>query len=72
MTWARWFFPLLTTSTGLQELDEYLRQCMRYTACGHHAKSNYRITYAELKRLGLRSLVNEYYKYQESLREGDS
>ncbi len=62
--WSRWFFPLLNVSDRLGELDRYMQQCMRFVACGQHARSNYRVRYATLKRCGLRSLVNDYYRYR--------
>lgn len=61
-TWSRWFFPVLTTDEGLKEMDAYLIQYIRYLYSGRHYKGNYRITYDEIKALGFRSLVNEYYK----------
>lgn len=61
-TWSRWFFPVLTTAEGLKELDAYMVQYIRYLSSGRHYKGNYRITYDEVKALGYRSLVNEYYK----------
>lgn len=62
-TWSRWFFPVLTTSEGLKELDAYLIQYIRYLSSGRHYKGNYRITYDYIKELGFRSLVHEYYAF---------
>jgi len=67
-TWSRWFFPVLTTDEGLKEMDAYLIQYIRYLYSGRHYKGNYRITYDEIKALGYRSLVNEYYKNQRGCR----
>ncbi len=64
-TWSRWFFPVLTTDEGLKELDAYLVQYIRYLYSGRHYKGNYRVTYEEIKALGFRSLVHEYYKGKE-------
>ena len=61
LTWARWFFPLLTTSESLREIDHYLQQYIRYIATGRFSASNYRLGYDEIKALGFRSLVHEYY-----------
>ena len=61
-SWSRWFFPALTTSNGLKEIDEYLIEYIRYLYSGRHYKGNYKFKYDEIKRLGFRSLVNEYYK----------
>lgn len=64
-TWSRWFFPVITTDKGLRELDEYLICYVRYLYKGRHYKGNYRVTYEEIKQLGFRSLVHEYYKWKE-------
>ena len=64
-TWSRWFFPVITTDEGLKELDAYLVQYIRYLSSGRHYKGNYRITYEDIKALGYRSLVHEYYKGKE-------
>ena len=55
---------MLTTDEGLKEMDAYLIQYIRYLYSGRHYKGNYRITYDEIKALGYRSLVKEYYKNQ--------
>lgn len=61
-TWCRWFFPNLTTDTGLKEIDACLQQYIRYCVTGRHYKGNYRIRYDMLKQWGYRSLVHEYYR----------
>ena len=63
-TWSRWFFPVLTKTDGLHEIDEYMVQYLRYLYSGRHYKGNYAITYDHLKRLGYTSLVNEYYNWK--------
>lgn len=62
--WSRWFFPSLTTDRGLKILDEYMQQYVRYTVTGRHYKGNYRISYAQMKEWGYRSLVHEYYLWK--------
>ena len=69
LTWSRWFFPLVNTSVGLAAMDAYLQQELRTIATGRHGKSNYRMSYAKLKELGYRSLVNEYYRFREQRRK---
>lgn len=64
LTWSRWFFPLITESDGLREIDKYLQQNIRFLSTGRHSKANYKVGYDDLKRLGYRSLVNEFYKSQ--------
>jgi hypothetical protein len=61
LTWARWFFPLLTTSDGLHEIDEYLQSYVRYVPTGRFTKTNYSVSYDDLKRLGYLPLVHEFY-----------
>ena len=64
LTWSRWFFPVINQAEGLKEIDHYLQQNIRFLSTGKHSKANYRTDYAQLKRLGYRSLVNEFYKYK--------
>ena len=66
LNWSRWFFPVINRTDGLREIDAYLQQYIRYLGTGRHTKANYRIRYAELKALGYRSLVHEYYRYRAS------
>ena len=63
LTWSRWFFPVINQTEGLKEIDHYLQQNIRFLSTGKHNKSNFRIDYEQLKKLGYKSLVNEYYKY---------
>ena len=62
LTWSRWFFPVINQTDGLKEIDHYLQQNIRYLSTGKHNKTNYKTNYAQLKQLGYRSLVNEYYR----------
>ena len=64
LCWSRWFFPVINRSDELRELDRYLQQELRYLATGRHTKANWRIRYPQLKALGYRSLVHEYYRYK--------
>jgi hypothetical protein len=68
LTWSRWFFPVINSTDGLKEIDHYLQQNIRFLSTGKHGRSNYRVDYAQLKRLGYRSLVSEYYHYLRSAR----
>ena len=65
LTWSRWFFPVITQTDGLKEIDHYLQQNIRFLSTGKHNKANYKVDYDQLKALGYRSLVNEYYKFIE-------
>jgi hypothetical protein len=64
LNWSRWFFPLLTRDDTLAEMDAYLQQYLRWLPTGHHRKANFRTSYADLKKLGYRTLVNEYHRYR--------
>ena len=66
LSWSRWFFPVINRTAGLKEIDAYLQQYIRYLGTGRHSKANYRIRYADLKALGYRSLVHEYYRSRET------
>ena len=62
-TWARWFFPLISTDSDLKLIDNYIQEYMRYIVSGCFNQANYRVRYSELKDCGYRSLVNEYHRY---------
>ena len=64
LTWSRWFFPVINQTNGLKEIDHYLQQNIRFLSTGKHNKTNYKTGYTQLKQLGYKSLVNEYYKYK--------
>lgn len=62
LTWSRWFFPVINQTEGLREIDRYLQYNLRFVATGKHNKANYRIRYDQLKQLGYKSLVHEFYE----------
>ncbi len=64
LTWAYWFFPVLTTDKSLRELDAYAQDCIRYLLTGARTKARYNARYGDLKQLGYRSLVHEYYAFR--------
>jgi hypothetical protein len=72
LTWARWFFPMLTTDRSLKEIDHYLQQELRSVASGCHRDGNFKVSYDELKELGFRSLVHEYWRYRHAPAEYQS
>ena len=61
LTWTRWFFPLINTSQTLKQIDHYMQECLRYIATEKRNRGRYRFAYADMKQLGYRSLVHEYY-----------
>ncbi len=62
LTWARWYFPMITTTESLQKIDQYCQSCIRYLATGQHNKTAYRFRYEDMKALGYLTLVNQYYQ----------
>lgn len=63
-TWARWLFPVITDTAGLEELDHYVQNTIRFSITGTMGDRRYRIRYQELKKLGYRSLVHAYYHFE--------
>ena len=61
LTWSLWFFPVITTPKSLHEIDLYAQDLLRFLISGTHTKSRFNVRYGDLKELGYRSLVNEYY-----------
>ena len=64
LTWSLWFFPVINTTAGLQEIDSYAQDCLRYIISGKHTKARFNVRYEDLKALGYRSLVHEYYAFE--------
>lgn len=63
LSWSSWFFPVINTSESLKDIDVYAEDCLRYLLSGKHTKARFNVRYEELKKLGFRSLVNEYYSH---------
>ena len=61
LSWANWFFSVINTTESLHEIDRYAQDCIRYLLSGSHTKKRFRVSYEDLKALGYRSLVHEYY-----------
>ena len=68
-TWSRFYFPLLTRTDGLKEIDRCMQEYLRYLSSGRHRKGNFRITYEQLKRLGYTPLTAEYYRWKKENKE---
>ncbi len=64
LTWTRWFFPVINTADTLKHIDGYMQECIRCLATGKRTKARYDFRYDDIKNLGYRSLVNEYYKFK--------
>ena len=62
LTWCRWYFPIITTDISLKEIDHYMQECIRFIYTGKHSKRNFNLRYEDIKKMGYRSLVNEFHK----------
>ena len=61
LSWTRWFFPVINTTESLHIIDEYAQDCARFLVSGTRTKARFNVRYEDLKALGYRSLVHEYY-----------
>ena len=61
LCWARWYFPVLTATEELREIDQYAQNAIRMVICGSMHTRRYNIRYRDLQALGYRSLVHTYY-----------
>ena len=61
LTWNKWFFSVINTDTSLRIIDNYAQDCVRYLVSGKRTKSRFNVRYEDIRSLGLRSLVHEYY-----------
>lgn len=64
INWSRWYLPNINTIDSIKYLDLYYVACIRYLNSGTwtRGKHFYSMSYDDMKALGYRSLVNEYYK----------
>ncbi len=69
LTWTRWFFPVINTTVTLNEIDRYMQDCIRFLATGTRTKARFRFRYEDIKGLGYKSLVHEYYKIKQEENE---
>ena len=63
LTWSRWYFPVINTADSLKVIDLYAQDCIRFLISGRHTKARFNVRYEDMKALGYRSLVHEYYTY---------
>lgn len=64
ITWCRWYFPVITKDDKLREIDKYAIQCIRYLYTGSMNKKKFALRYADIQKMGYKSLVNNYWKYK--------
>ena len=65
LTWNKWFFSVINTDASLRIIDNYAQDCVRFLVSGKRTKSRFNVRYEDIRRLGLRSLVHEYYAYKD-------
>lgn len=61
LMWNKWFFSVINTDTSLRIIDNYAQDCVRFLFSGKRTKSRFNVRYEDIRSLGLRSLVHEYY-----------
>ncbi|WP_294413041.1 reverse transcriptase/maturase family protein [uncultured Ruminococcus sp.] len=61
LTWNKWFFSVINTDTSLRIIDNFAQDCVRFLVNGKRTKSRFNVRYEDIRSLGLRSLVHEYY-----------
>lgn len=63
LTWSRWYFPLLTRSDSLKEIDQHMQIWLRYLVNGRHSRGDFRkFPYTKMQELGYVPLVTAYFK----------
>lgn len=65
LTWSYWFFSVINTAESLHQIDLFAQDCVRYLISGKRTKSRYNVRYGDMKALGYKSLVHEYYAFSE-------
>ena len=66
LTWSCWFFSVITTTKSLHEIDNYAQEQIRYIISERRNKKRFRVKYGDMKQLGYRNLVHEYYAYEKN------
>ena len=66
LSWSHWFFSVINTADSLRVIDRYAQDCLRVLISGKRTKGRYQVRYGELKNLGYRSLVHEYYAHRKA------
>lgn len=61
LCWSKWFFPVINSTEGIREIDCYAQDCIRYLISNTHTKARFNVRYEDIKALGYRNLVHEYF-----------
>jgi hypothetical protein len=69
LNWSRWYFANINTTKSLEKIDAYMVQYIRFLISGKHLgyKKNSEVSYEYIKKLGYKSLVNNYWKYKKEI-----
>ena len=66
LSWQNFFFEVITRPDSLHELDLLCQDLLRRVATGKRGDARYRFRYEDIKALGYRPLVHEYYRHLEA------
>ncbi len=69
ITWTRWYYPIINTDESLKILDAYMQDCIRYILTEKRTKKRFDINYEDIKALGYRNLVHEYWELKKQAKE---
>ncbi|WP_298529818.1 reverse transcriptase/maturase family protein [uncultured Ruminococcus sp.] len=69
LSWDKWFFPVINTDASLRIIDSYAQDCVRFLISGKRTKSRFNVRYEDIRSLGLKNLVHEYYTSKNSAKE---
>ena len=61
LTWCYWYFPVINTTESLVIIDRYAQDCVRYLMSGKRTKGRFKVSYSDIRKLGLMNLVHEFY-----------
>ena len=56
---------IINSTERLKLLDQLSQESLRIVGSGRRTNAKYRIRYSDMKKLGYRSLIHEYYKRYE-------
>lgn len=69
LCWKDYFFHVLTRPDSLHEIDHMCQALLRYVGTGKRGDARYRFRYKDMKALGYRPLVPEYYEFRQACRD---
>lgn len=57
-------FPIVNTTNGIAKIDRIIQDAIRTVGTSKFSNGRYRIKYGQLKKLGYKTLVSEYYSFK--------